>query len=280
MKPGAYDDSRALDEFLFERRQGWCEHYAAAFATLMRIAGIPSRIVIGYHGGEFNSLGKYVIVRQADAHAWCEVWLKDVGWLRVDPTDMIAPDRITSTLSSYLEARRPSRRIASAAQRSLAATGWREIQHEMQLAWDSVNYQWDLRVLNFDEEAQRSFLFSLGLGTTTWTEIFVWILVVVALFVALLGLWLRRPRGAVDKIGRGYARFCSALARAGLARQPWEGPQTFGTRAAEHFPEQAAHIARVSDLYIKLRYGAGAANPQPFLEAVRRLPRFTATKGA
>jgi hypothetical protein len=232
--------------------------------------------VIGYHGGDYNPLGKYVIVRQAHSHAWCEVWLKDEGWLRVDTTELIAPDRITSTLNSYLEGRGVPE-DASAGQRTGSAKGWHRLEHDLQLAWDSVNYQWDLRVLNFDQEAQRSFLFSLGLGSTSLTEIFIWVLVATAGFVAGLSLWLRKPVTAIDKVGRGYARYCSALARAGLSREPWEGPQDFSLRAAQRFPAQAKVIQRISDLYIELRYGPAKADPQSFLDAVRRLPRFTAT---
>jgi transglutaminase-like putative cysteine protease len=278
LQPGGYNDRDGLGEFLFERRQGFCEHYAAAFATLMRVAGIPSRIVIGYHGGEFNSLGQYVIVRQSDAHAWCEVWLKDSGWERVDPTDVIAPDRISSSLASYLESHAPQN-DAGAADRSLAATGWREIRHDFQLAWDSVNYQWDLHILNFDEEAQTNFLMSLGLGSLSWTDILFWVLIVTALFVAMLSYFLRRTREPVDKVAKGYAGFCHALARAGLPREPWEGAQHFAARAAERFPEQAPVIERISSLYIALRYGRGAADARPFLAAVRHLPRFAATSG-
>jgi hypothetical protein len=274
IKPGAYEDSHALEEFLFERRQGFCEHYAAAFATLMRIAGIPSRVVIGYQGGEYNSMGKYVIVRQADAHAWCEVWLKDYGWLREDPTEFIAADNITSTLSSYLETRQ-ARPDGSESQRSNAAWNWHDLQHQLQLAWDSVNYQWDLRVLNFDEETQHTFLLSLGLGSTSWTEIFVWIVVAAGLFVGALGFWMQKPTDRVDRVTRAYAGFCTRLAWAGLTREPWEGPRDFAVRAARQFPAQAATIEQVTSLYIALRYGPGQASPQAFCDAVRRLPRFT-----
>src|SRR5206468_365886 len=103
LSPGPYN-SPELDEFLFERRAGFCEHYAAAFASLMRLANVPSRVIIGYQGGEFNEIGQYLIVRQSDAHAWCEVWLKGRGWLRVDPTSVIAPDRVNAGLQSFLEA--------------------------------------------------------------------------------------------------------------------------------------------------------------------------------
>jgi transglutaminase-like putative cysteine protease len=273
LQPGTYGDTVGLEDFLFERRRGFCEHYAAAFAMLMRIAGIPSRVVLGYHGGEFNSLGKYVIVRQSDAHAWCEVWLKDNGWQRVDPTDMIAPDRISSSFASYLETH-AAQTDPESAQRSLAATGWRAMQHDLQLTWDSINYQWDLHVLNFDEDAQTSFLLALGLGSTSWVEIAFWTLIAVALFVAALSYLLRRSRGKVDRIALGYAGFCRALARAGLPRESWEGAQHFGARAAQRFPEQATLIERISALYIALRYSPAKPDPQSFLAAVRRLPRF------
>ncbi|MDR3404204.1 MAG: DUF3488 and transglutaminase-like domain-containing protein [Chthoniobacter sp.] len=276
LQPGTFSDAGGLEEFLFERRQGFCEHYAAAFATLMRLAGIPSRIVIGYHGGEFNSLGRYVIVRQSDAHAWCEVWIKDSGWQRVDPTDMIAPDRIASSFASFLQTH-TAEPDADSSQGSLAATGLREIQHDIQLAWDSLNYQWDLHVLNFDEEAQSNFLISLGLGSTSWIDIFFWILLAMVLFIAALTYLLRRPRGRADKVALGYAAFCRALARAGLPREPWEGAQHFGARAAQQFPEQATFIERISALYVELRYSPTKPNPRSFLAAVRRLPRFHAT---
>jgi len=278
LQPGTYSDAHGLEEFLFERRQGFCEHYAAAFATLMRLAGIPSRIVIGYHGGEFNSLGKYVIVRQSDAHAWCEVWIKDTGWQRVDPTDMIAPDRISSNFATFLQTH-TAQPDPDSAQGSLAATGLREIQHDLQLAWDSLNYQWDLHVLNFDEEAQNNFLLSLGLGSTSWVDILFWIVLTVALFIAALSYLLRRPQGRVDKVAQGYASFCRALARAGLPREPWEGAQHFGARAARQFPEQATFLERISALYVELRYSPARPNPHAFLAAVRRLPRFTAPHG-
>jgi transglutaminase-like putative cysteine protease len=279
LDPGTYLDATALDTFLFERREGFCEHYAAAFATLMRVAGIPSRVIIGYHGGEFNALGKYVIVRQSDAHAWCEVWFKDGGWQRVDPTDMIAPERISAGLASYL-ATRAAQDNPNAPERSLTATGWNELQREIQrdfrLLWDSINYQWDLRVLNFDEETQRNFLFSLGLGTASWPEILIWVIVAIVLLLAVLAMGLRFVgRAGGDKVGRAYARFCNALDRAGLRREPWEGPQHFGERAATRFTSQAEVIQQVTTLYIQLRYGTPAGEPGALVQAVRRLPRFS-----
>ena len=273
LEPGTYSDTHALDEFLFERRAGFCEHYAAAFASLMRVAGIPSRVIIGYHGGENNARGGYVIVRQSEAHAWCEVWIKGEGWERVDPTEMIAPDRLSSGLDSFLETRAAA--DPNAAQRSAAATGWRELRRELRLVWDNVNYQWDLRILGFDEESQRAFLADLGFGGFRWVEMGISVSIVIALLLGGIGLWQRRPgRPPLDETGRAYARFCRALATAGLPREPWEGPQHFGERAATRFTAQAAAIREITALYARLRY---APTPPPAVElfrAVRALPRL------
>ena len=279
LNPGNYAEATALDTFLFERRTGFCEHYAASFATLMRVAGIPARVVIGYHGGEFNSLGNYVMVRQSDAHAWAEVWVKDMGWQRIDPTDLVAPERISAGLASYLQSR-AAQTDPNAAQLSVTATGWREVwrelQHQSQLLWDGVNYQWDLRVLNFDEETQRNFLYSLGLGAVSWPEILVWVVIIIALLLGVLALWLRRFGGRRgDEISRGWSRFCRVLERGGLRREPWEGPQHFGERAAARFTAQSEAIRQVTALYIQLRYGAGPPAPGSFVQAVRRLRKIT-----
>ena len=273
LDPGSYPEEGALDEFLFSRRKGFCEHYAAAFATLMRVAEIPSRVVIGYHGGEFNQIGQYVIVRQSDAHAWCEVWLRDRGWLRVDPTDMIAPDRLGSGFDSYLEAHPAD--PAAAARVSPTVLGWREVMREARLAWDSINYEWELRVLNFDQASQGVFLSIIGLRDVKWSLILGGAALGILLLLALLALLLRRPgRIRHDKIGRWYARFCRVAEARGLRRETWEGPRDFGERAAARFPAQAAEIREITSLYIQFRY---AATPPPlgdFVKAVRALPKL------
>ena len=161
------DRDIALAEFLFQRRAGFCEHFAGAFATLMRVAGIPSRVVLGYLGGEFN--GNYVEVLQSDAHAWCEVWIRGVGWERIDPTSVIAPERITEGFESYLASRATG---AGAAFR--AGTRWaglRRIYDGAHLFWANLTFQWDLRVLNYDSNHQRSFIAYTGLAAWRWSEL-------------------------------------------------------------------------------------------------------------
>lgn len=273
LEPGTYDGPGALDEFLFQRRTGFCEHYAAAFATLMRVAGIPSRVVLGYHGGEFNARGRYVIVRQSDAHAWCEVWIKGEGWLRLDPTDVIAPDRLSSGLTGYLENRAAN--SANSAATSSSAAGWREVRRDLRLVWDNLSYQWDLHVLSFDGDGQKSFLATIGFGDFRWLEMTLAQVVGAAVLLGVLGLWQRRPRRApASAVSRAYARFCAALAAAGVRREPWEGPLHFGERAAAHCAPHAAAIREIAALYARLRYAPAPPPPAAFLRAARALPRL------
>ncbi len=272
LQPGTYGED-ALDEFLFQRRTGFCEHYAAAFATLMRVAGVPARIVLGYHGGDFNKLGQYVIVRQAHAHAWCEVWLRDTGWVRIDPTEAIAPERISAGLETYFESR--GNQAAAAAGGGAARARWRDAMQEVRLAWDSINYHWDLHVQNYDEENQRAFLAMIGFGRYPWSGILAWSALAIALVLGVLGLWLRRSaRTRGDETARAYGRFCRALSAAGVEREPWEGPLHFAERAALAFPEHAATLRALGAQYAALRYAPAPPPPARFTAAVRSLPRL------
>ncbi|RYD79429.1 MAG: DUF3488 domain-containing protein, partial [Verrucomicrobiaceae bacterium] len=185
LTPGIYGQNE-LESFLFDRRLGFCEHYAGAFASLMRLAGVPSRVVLGYHGGQFNRHGNYVTVRQSDAHAWCEVWLKGKGWQRVDPTSVIAPERITAGFESYIESQAAQGSGTGPNVKGFAS--WQNAIRDFRLVWDSLAYRWDLWILNFDEEGQRSFLLMLGMGAWEWTSIAGMLAVGVLFFVGLVGI--------------------------------------------------------------------------------------------
>ncbi len=138
-----------VDDFLFETRQGFCGHYASAFTLMMRAAGIPARVVTGYQGGEYNRLGDYLVVRQADAHAWSEVWLPGQGWRRVDPTAAVAPDRILRGLADTLPF------FLSAQERFLRL---HPMLLQMRQAWDAMHNAWNEFLLDYDLDRQRSLL--------------------------------------------------------------------------------------------------------------------------
>jgi transglutaminase-like putative cysteine protease len=272
LTPGGYGEN-ALDEFLFQRRNGFCEHYAGAFASLMRVAGIPSRVVVGYHGGQFNRHGNYVIVRQSDAHAWCEVWMAGVGWQRVDPTNVIAPERINSGLDDYIQSQANQGEGAGGQVRRNA--GWRNAVRDLRLMWDGIAYKWDLWVLNFDEDNQRSMLLTLGLGAWDWSAIVGLLVAGILVVLALVGAWLWfSAREPADPALHWYRRLCRRLARLGAERQPWEGPVQFANRAAAGLPSHAQALQEAVSCYVKLRYSKEPPPIGDFVEKVRELERM------
>ncbi len=153
LSPGQYKKND-LDQFLFHRRVGFCEHYAASFATLMRLAGIPARVVVGYLGGEYNDLGRFFLVRQADTHAWCEVWLPDSGWTRVDPTSVVAPGRAGLDLNTFLARRIASGEMETGRSAFVTQLTGSAIFTNLRLTWETLNYEWDTRILGFDADVQ------------------------------------------------------------------------------------------------------------------------------
>ena len=139
-------DKDSTDEFLFDTRRGFCEHYASAFVVLLRAAGIPARVVTGYQGGAMNPRGGYMIVRQSDAHAWAEA-LVDGQWQRVDPTAAVSPSRIEIGLGGALPAQE---RVPFLARLDAS---WLK---SLQLTWDAINHDWRRNIVGFNYERQRS----------------------------------------------------------------------------------------------------------------------------
>ena len=237
-----------VDEFLFRTQRGFCEHYASAFAFLMRAAGVPARIVTGYQGGSLNPVGDYIIVRQADAHAWVEVWLDDQGWVRVDPTAVVSPQRLDAGLAAAVPAEDPVPLLAREDVVWLRQALYR---------WDAVANAWNQWVLGYNPERQRSFLSRVGFDDATWRTMAVVMLFatgVVLLVLTGLLLFNFRSRGS-DPAQRAWQRFCRKLARRGMARQQSEGPVDYARRVARRLPLQAADIDSISNLYVRLRYG-------------------------
>ncbi len=240
-----------VDQFLFETRRGFCEHYAAAFTLLMRAAGLPARVVTGYLGGEVNPVGNYLIVRQSDAHAWSEVWLPDRGWVRVDPTAAVAPERIERAIDLA-----PTRDGAAVQFRLADVQRMQLGLQQLRLYWDAVNNGWNQWVLGYGPALQQSFLKDLGLPDVSWRGIVQALAVTVMMVMTLLGaLLLRRPRPRQEPVQQLYLQFCQRLEKAGVVRRHGEGPQDFARRAARLRPEWAQPIQAVSEHYIALRYG-------------------------
>jgi len=258
----------SVDEFLFSTRSGFCEHYASSFAVVMRAAGIPTRIVTGYQGGEVNVLGNYLIVRQADAHAWTEVWLRNRGWVRVDPTFAVAPVRVDTGISAAVPRTDPLPLMVRAPFEFL-----RQARH----TWDYLANAWNQWVLGYTPERQRSLLANVGMDDATWEKLTAILFVLAGIIVAMFtGLALRQMRSRVrDPVKIAYQKFCDKLRRRGLARAPTEGPVDYASRVERQRPELAPAVGAVTRLYVAMRYGAesGAA---ALLELQRRVRQFTA----
>jgi transglutaminase-like putative cysteine protease len=267
LEPPLLSSGDPYDEFLFGTKRGFCEHYAGAFALLMRAAGIPARIVTGYQGGEVNPFNRELLVRQADAHAWVEVWLEDRGWLRVDPTSVVAPNRIDSGIDAALG---PIGVIPS-----LIAADRLGVLAGVRFAWDALNSQWNQWVLGYNVDRQRQFLASLGLEVVNWQSLALWLTVATLAVGGLvgLGLVLRDLPVRRDPAVVAWERFCAKLAAAGMARPPHEGPVDFLARVEGRFPAVAAEAREIAERYVRARYGDGLSKSEG-RELLARVRRF------
>ena len=254
LSPGEYKKND-LEQFLFHRRVGFCEHYAASFATLMRLAGIPARVVVGYLGGEYNDLGDFFLVRQADTHAWCEVWLPESGWTRVDPTNVVAPGRASLDFNSFLDGRIASGQMEPRRSAFIARLARSAIFTNIRLAWETLNYQWDTRLLGFDADVQDVLLSSIGIAKHGPYFLIVEVLAIAVVMLVIYFGWMQfGTRSRVNRVKVLYERFCRKIARLGAQRDPWEGPSDFSMRAAQLLPDESERIRQISNTYISLRY--------------------------
>ncbi|MGH8506454.1 MAG: transglutaminase TgpA family protein [Stenotrophobium sp.] len=236
----------SVDEFLFDTRRGFCEHYASSFTFLMRAAGIPARVVTGYQGGEKNAYGDYYVIHQYDAHAWSEVWLDGRGWVRVDPTAAVAPNRVEEGLASALTA---ADGLPSFLQRQS------QIWLNLSARWDWLNNRWNRWVLAYGPELQADFLSHFGI--TDWSQMILVLTVAITLLLSAVGLSLLRQFAPVqrrDDVLRQWQRAIKPLRKLGLQQAPHEGPQDFAARVIARQPLLESSMQRVLDAYLRLRY--------------------------
>jgi len=252
-------EGERVDGFLFDTRRGFCEHYAGAFVFLLRAAGIPARVVTGFQGGEINPDGGYMIVRESDAHAWAEA-LVDGAWQRFDPTAAVAPSRIERGLGAALPRGEPVPYLAR-----LDMTWLKSLR----LHWDAVNYQWQRGVVGFNLQRQRDVLRDLGLeNSRPWTIVLLVAAAALLWGAAVLG-FARARHARADPAVALWSRLCRRLARAGLPRNPSEGPLAYMSRAASRWPQSGALLRRIGDAYATLRYGPGDSARARLIEKLR-----------
>jgi transglutaminase-like putative cysteine protease len=259
---------QVVDRFLFETRAGFCEHYASAFVVLMRALDIPARVVTGYQGAERHPSGDYWIVRQADAHAWAEVWLAGRGWVRIDPTAAVVPDRID-------QGARATRDQVGLASRFLPTLMDNPMWREWRLSLDGVANRWNQWVLNYDRQRQTALLSRMGLDAADPKVLVAALGLVLMLGVGTAALIAMRPRHPRDPIQAAWDRFCIRLANAGLSRHPDETALKYLSRIERLLdPQEALEATQIVQTYCRLRYDPTPAAPEQVRQFRRRIDAF------
>ena len=258
----------SVDESLFESREGFCEHFSSAFVFLMRAAGVPARVVTGYQGGDLNPVDGRFTVRQSDAHAWAEVFLRGRGWTRVDPTVLSVPRRLDEGLA---------RAVTSTEALPLLLRTDMAWLRTLRNNWEALTYQWNLLVLGYNTERQRDLMSWLGMRDADWLGLASTLLATLGAFVLVLFAWMLRRFARPDPVQSAWAQFCRKLGARGVQRAPHEGPRDYAERAAHDLPAARDPIRRISALYIALRYGpasgGGASTPDESVVQLRRMVR-------
>jgi len=246
-----------IDDFLFRTRSGYCEHYASAFALLMHEANIPARVIGGYLGGVVNPYGNYLIVRQSDAHVWTEVWHEGKGWIRIDPTSIISPERVEQSDTP-------------------------EDYGNLRLGWDALNNQWNVWFFSYTFYRQKRFLANIGFELDSWFDPIKLVLLIICItgifLLVFVFLPLNKRSKTQDRVLLLYNKFCEKLARIGYPRKPAQGPVDYANHVSAARQDLSTDVHDITNLYILLRYDRGSDDEtlNSFKNKIKRFkPRST-----
>ncbi|MCE2908193.1 MAG: DUF3488 and transglutaminase-like domain-containing protein [Burkholderiaceae bacterium] len=255
LEPGPYGEN-AIDEFWFDRKLGFCEHFASAFVVVMRAMDVPARIVTGYQGADPVLQDGYLIVRNSNAHAWAEIWVPQRGWLRVDPTAAVAPERV-----------RRSQRLAPAPGLVAGAVNTLDpaLAERLRAAWETVNNRWNQWVLNYSRGQQFDLLRRLGVESPDWTDL-AQALIALLCGAALAGaLWAWWDRHRQDPWQRLQARVGARLATLGVTVAAHHPPRERARLVRRHLGSAGEPLSAALEALDRARYGGDAPLPRAAL---------------
>lgn len=276
-----------IDEFLFETKAGFCEHYSSSFTFMLRAAGIPARVVAGYQGGEPSRGGTVWEIRQMDAHAWTEVWLEGQGWIRVDPTAFVAPERVEQGMSAMTQAQGAAM-FGDGAGAQISYQQYQMLQALRRLS-DQASYYWQKDILGYDQDKQAGSLLK-WLNISSVMQQIVWLAgtAMTIMSVLVLIIWQRR-RKRWHPADKPLVQLSKRIGKRGkqLIRDDNEGQLAWLERLKSSFEHNdSAMFANKTDIhqnlndikqsYRQLRYGKLSNldnNSQEYRQALRQLKR-------
>ena len=231
LSPPRLNNNR-IDEFLFDTKAGFCEHYSSSFTFMMRAAGVPARVVAGYQGGELSRGGNVWEVRQKDAHAWAEVWLDGQGWVRVDPTAFVAPERVEQGMDALTQAQGAAM-FGDGASAQISYQQYQMLQTLRRLS-DQASYYWQKDVVGYDQDKQADSLLKWFNISSIMQQI-VWLAASAISVMAILvfAIWQRR-RKRWHPVDLPLAQLSKRIGKAdkSLARDDSEGQLAWLERLA------------------------------------------------
>jgi protein-glutamine gamma-glutamyltransferase len=247
--------TNSLSEFLFETKIGFCEHFAASFASIMRMTGVPSRVVIGFQGGIKNQYSNYYMITTKDAHAWAEIWSKEKQlWIRFDPTEVVAPLRLRLGGEVY-HSLSESERLKASQESYFLANFKNDWFNKSLLAIDAVSTNWNLFLLSYNDSGQKSFFAKFGFENINQNMLLIYSLLILLLYF----LWVRLKNKPKDKKESkaqiAYLKFRKKFEKRGIIKEANEGPRDFLLRCQSQFPQFKNEISEFSNLYLESQFG-------------------------
>ena len=253
LAPDPMIGNNAIDDFMFNKKRGFCGHYASAAAMMFRTVGIPARVVSGYLGGELNTQDKYLSIYQYDAHAWVEVYIEDKGWQIFDATAVVSPERLSGSLSQLQSL---NSEFTSNLEFSLLRFNQIPGFNWLRLNLENLDYQWTNWVLGFDQQKQSSFFKRLFGYSQLWKISLFAILSIIAIFVSYFVYlnWPKQTRQDEHLLAKHYKEIQHWCAKNGFNQSTNNTPLHYLKLASEHFTERGPLFLEFAQLYSDVRY--------------------------
>ena len=255
LNPGVLEKN-SLAEFLFEKKKGFCEHFATSFAALMRMAGVPSRVIVGFHGGVKSRMSNYYLVTGKDAHAWTEIWSENKKkWLRFDPTIMVSPLRLQLGGQIYHSMTETDLREAQNKGNDLLKQFEMSWLKKIQLTFDALKTRWNLFLLKYDYQGQIDFFEKLGFKNVNQNILLIISLLLLLVFFLIVRLKSQTPGPKKSVEEKAYFFLREQLTKKGIEKQTNEGPSDFLFRCQKELPDLEDKLETFRKAYLNQHYG-------------------------